>query len=144
MARGIVVREIMTTPVEVIDADASIREAAKRMSEKGIGSLVVVKDGNVVGIVTERDLVRAIGEGVDLDAPVSTIMTEDVYAITPETSVLKALEMMRMHGVRHLPVVTENEDLVGIVSLRDLAFAVAAEMIMRRLLEMIKEELSEI
>ncbi|UXD21811.1 hypothetical protein IPA_08410 [Ignicoccus pacificus DSM 13166] len=144
MVRGIAVREVMSTPVAVIDADASIREAAKKMNELGIGSLVVVKDGEIVGIVTERDLVRAIAEGADLDAPVSTIMSEEVYAVAPETSVLKALEMMRMHGVRHLPVVNENDELLGIVSLRDLAFAVAAEMVMKRLLEMLREELEEI
>ena len=144
MVRGIAVREIMSTPVEVIDANASIREAAKRMAERGIGSLLVVDGNSLVGIVTERDLVRAIAEGVDLDAPVKTIMSEDVYAITPDTSVLKAMEMMRMHGVRHLPVVDEEDNLLGIVSIRDLAFAVAAEMILRRLLEMLREELSEI
>jgi len=140
----ILVREIMSTPVEVIDANASIREAAKRMSEKGIGSLLVVDGNSLVGIVTERDLVRAIAEGIDLDAPVKNIMTEDVYAISPDTSVLKAMEMMRMHGVRHLPVVDDEDNLLGIVSLRDLAFAVAAEMVLRRLLEMLREEFSEI
>ena len=144
MVSRILVREIMSTPVEVIDANASIREAAKRMSEKGIGSLLVVDGNSLVGIVTERDLVRAIAEGIDLDAPVKNIMTEDVYAISPDTSVLKAMEMMRMHGVRHLPVVDDEDNLLGIVSLRDLAFAVAAEMVLRRLLEMLREEFSEI
>jgi len=139
--RPLTVGDVMSKPVVVIGVNNSLREAAKEMVEKGVGSLVVVdNEGEVVGIVTERDIVRAVAQGLSYDTPVSEIMTPDVMTVTPETSVLKALEMMRMHNVRHLPVATD-EELVGMVSLRDLAFAVAAEMILKRLYEFVKEEL---
>ncbi|NPA85763.1 MAG: CBS domain-containing protein [Crenarchaeota archaeon] len=141
--RRLTVRDVMSKPVVVIGVNNTLRDAAKKMAEEGIGSLVVVdEEGNVVGIVTERDVVDAVAKGVSYDAPVSEVMTPDVMTVTPETSVLKALEMMRMHGVRHLPVATDDE-LVGMVSLRDLAFAVAAEMVMNRLYELIREGLEE-
>ena len=142
--RPITVADVMSKPVIVIGKNNTLREAAKEMAEKGVGSLVVVdEEGNVVGIVTERDVVRAVAEGKDFETPVSEIMTPDVLTVSPETSVLKAIEMMKMHNVRHLPVATD-EEVVGMVSLRDLAFAVAAEMIIKRILEMVKEELSEL
>ena len=142
--RPITVADVMSKPVIVIGKNNTIREAAKEMVEKGVGSLVVVdEEGKVVGIITERDVVRAVADGKDLETPVSEIMTPDVLTVSPETSVLKAIEMMKMHNVRHLPVATD-EEVVGMVSLRDLAFAVAAEMIIKRILEMVKEELSEL
>ena len=137
----ITVRDVMSTPVEVIRDSASIREAAKRMIEEGIGSLIVVNDeGEALGIVTERDIVRAVAEGVDLDSPVSGLMSEELLTVEPTTSVLKALEMMKAHGVRHLPVV-EGDEIIGLISLRDLAFAAATEMLINRLLHTLKEEL---
>ncbi len=142
--RGLTVRDVMKKPVLVIGVNNTIREAAKKMVENGVGSLVVIDNNeNVVGIVTERDLARAIAEGVDLESPVAEIMSEDVYTVHPDTGVLKAIEMMKLHNIRHLPVV-EDEKLIGIVSLRDLAYAAVAEMIIRRILEVIKEELEEI
>ncbi len=137
----ITVRDVMSSPIEVIRDTATIREAAQKMIEGGIGSLIVVNDeGEAVGIVTERDVVRAVAEGVDTESPVSTIASEELVTIEPTTSVLKALEVMKAHGIRHLPIVEEDE-IVGLVSLRDLAFAAAAEMLISRLLHTLKEEL---
>ncbi len=139
--RSITVKDVMSKPVVVIGINNTLRDAAKEMMEKGVGSLVVVdQNGDVVGIITERDIVRAVAEGKSFDTPVSEVMTPDVLTVTPETSVLKALEMMKMHNVRHLPVATD-EELIGMVSLRDLAFAVAAEMVLKRLYEFLREEL---
>ena len=142
--RGLTVRDVMKKPVIVIGTNNTIREAAKKMVEKGIGSLVVIDSNEeVVGIVTERDLAKAIAEGIDLESPVTEIMSDEVFTVAPETSVLKAIEMMKLHNIRHLPVV-EDDKLIGIVSLRDLAYAAVAEMIIRRILEVLKEELEEI
>jgi len=142
--RPITVADVMSKPVVVIGVNNTLREAAKEMMDKGVGSLVVVDEkGDVVGIITERDVVRAVAEGKDLNAPVSEVMTPDVLTVSPETSVLKAIETMKMHNVRHLPVASDDE-IVGMVSLKDLAFAVAAEMILKRIYEMLKEELSEL
>ncbi len=144
VVRSLTVRDVMKKPVIVIGTNNTIREAAKKMTEKGVGSLVVIDNNEeVVGIVTERDLARAIAEGVDLESPITEIMSDEVYTVAPETSVLKAIEMMRLHNIRHLPVV-EDDKLIGMVSLRDLAYAAVAEMIIRRILEVLKEELEEI
>ena len=134
------VKDIMNKKVLTIEPDKTLREAAKIMNENDVGSLVVVKGGEVVGIITERDVVRAVAEGLNPDeTKVSEVMSDEVYTALPETSVLKAMEMMRAHRIRHLPIVDESGKLVGIVSLRDLAHAAALQLLINRILALAKE-----
>ncbi len=134
------VKDIMNKKVLTIEPDKTIREAAKIMNENDVGSLVVVKGEEVVGIITERDIVRAMAEGLNPDeTKVSDVMTSEVFTALPDTSVLKAIEMMRAHRIRHLPVVDEKGKLVGIVSLRDLAHAAALQLLINRIVALARE-----
>ena len=99
-----------------------IADAATMLTENKIGSLLVVNgDDDIVGILSERDIVHGMEpHGADLhDVPVSELMTSDLIRCTPEDTVLKAMAMMTDLRIRHLPVF-EGDELLGIISLGDL------------------------
>jgi CBS domain-containing protein len=116
------VEEIMTADVPAVDPAASIGEAAEKMIEAGVGAVVVLEDmARLVGIVTERDLMRAVAQRARAaEARVRQWMTETVITIEPETTVQDAAKLMFERNFRHLPVVKEGR-LLGIVSLRRLS-----------------------
>lgn len=116
------VRDVMSTPVESVGLDAPLREAAKQMQRRRIGDVFVVDDaGQLRGIVTDRDLaVRAIAEDRSLDTPVQEIMSAIAAAVSPTATVTAALDLMRQHEVRRLPVVEEGRPH-GVVSLGDVS-----------------------
>jgi CBS domain-containing protein len=116
------VEEIMTTNPRTVNVDDTVLQAAQVMRDNDIGDAIVVDDGQVTGIVTDRDIsVRAVADGRDPDStPVAEIATTGIKAIEPGASVDDALRMMREHDIRRLPVV-KNGRPVGIVSLGDLA-----------------------
>ncbi|MQA04724.1 MAG: CBS domain-containing protein [Streptosporangiales bacterium] len=94
----------------------------KRLAEHNIGAVVVSGDGTSVdGIVSERDVVRSLAGGPEpLQAAVSTIMTTDVRTCLPDDSVDQLMLLMTQHRIRHLPVVTEDGEVAGIVSIGDV------------------------
>ena len=116
------VEEVMTTNPRTANVDDTVLEAAQLMRDNDIGDVIVVQDGEVTGIVTDRDIVvRAVAGGRDVESTtVGEIATTGVEAIEPDASVDDALRMMREHDIRRLPVV-KNGRPVGIVSLGDLA-----------------------
>lgn len=96
------------------------------MADRGHGSVAVIDGRDLVGIVTERDVVRAIADGVDLGSePVRSRMAAEPDVFGPEVDVFEAGEFLLESGYRHLPVV-EDGTLLGVVSLRDLLRAVLA------------------
>lgn len=118
------VREIMRADVLDVEMAATLQEAAQAMRDKNISSLVVTERDRLVGIMTERDMVTAMADGVDAEvAHVRDYMTSSPVSVTPGTSIEEATQNMLEHGFRHLPVVDEDQRLVGIVSIRDLARA---------------------
>jgi CBS domain-containing protein len=99
------------------------------MAASGHGSLGVIDGRRLVGVITERDLVRAIASGVDFSTdPVASHMSSDPDTFGPETDVSEAAGWIAEYGYRHLPVV-EDDVLIGIVSVRDLLTAVVADQI---------------
>ena len=116
------VEEIMTRDPRTVEASATLRDAARVMSESDIGDVVVTDGGKVTGIVTDRDIVvRAVAEGRDPDStPVGDVATTGVETIEPEASVDDALSRMREKDIRRLPVAKKGRP-VGIISLGDLA-----------------------
>lgn len=108
--------------VVTIRPDASIAEAVAALAEHNVGALVVSEDGGSIdGIVSERDVVRALdrlGAGV-LEPQVSTIMSRDVHTCSPDDTVESLMAAMTKHRVRHLPVV-EGGVLAGMVSIGDV------------------------
>jgi CBS domain-containing protein len=117
-----IVRDVMATNLQSIDATASIRQAAAVMRDNDIGDVLVVADGNLRGIVTDRDLVvRALAEGRQADAtPVGEVCSPELAVVDAQAEVAEAADIMGRHAVRRLPVI-DNEEVVGIVSLGDLA-----------------------
>lgn len=114
------VEEIMSAPVKTVSSETTITEAARILREESIGSLVVGAD-IIEGIVTETDIVDAVGRELDLDATtVEEVMTDPVVTVRPHEAVYIAGERMGHNAVKKLPV-TENGKPVGIVTTTDLA-----------------------
>jgi CBS domain-containing protein len=112
--------DIMTSPVFTAAPESPVVDVAAAMVRRGFGSAVVLDGTLLVGIVTERDVLRAAAAGAELtQSPVSRWMTRDPQTAEPDLDVEGAVELMLGGGFRHLPVV-EGVTLVGIVSLRDL------------------------
>jgi CBS domain-containing protein len=105
-----------------IEADASVLEAVKRMVEANIGSLLVRDGGEVAGIVTERDYLRSVAlEGpTDEQVTVREIMSSPLIVVSPETTIDECMALMTDRRIRHVPVVGEDGDVVGIVSIGDV------------------------
>jgi CBS domain-containing protein len=117
------IRDVMVRDVVTIDASATVVEAAQRMVEANVGVLPVIENGELRGVLTDRDLVvRALAREAD---PRSTragdCATAEVFAARPEWDVDQALEMMSRHQVGRLPVVDDEERPIGIVTLSSLA-----------------------
>ena len=113
------VSEVMSTPLETIGADEPLREAARRMDSSDISALVVTAGGGC--IITQSDIVGAVAaEGDISETVVGDVMTEDVETVTPNLLMEEVAAMMTMYGVKHLPVVDESGDYVGMVSSTDV------------------------
>ena len=115
LLRDVSVRHLLT-----VDPGATLRRAAKVMTERGVGCAVVIENEKVAGIITERDILRAIAADQVMDeTKVHEVMTRDVVSGAPGWDILRAANAMTEGGFRHL-LVMEMDDPVGIVSLRDL------------------------
>ncbi|RNI23816.1 CBS domain-containing protein [Flexivirga caeni] len=107
--------------VVAVTSDASVRQLVQTLAEHNIGAVLVVDDGAVAGIISERDVVRALPEKADrlLDQPVSSLMTTGVVTCAPDDEISALAASMTEHRFRHLPVVQDGE-LLGIVSIGDI------------------------
>jgi len=109
-------------PLYHVESTKKVREAARAMTERNIGAIAVLDSGRLVGVFSERDIMtRVVVPGLDADStPVSQVMTRDIVVADPGEDVNAALKKMHSLGCRHLPVVEEGKNLVGMISLRDL------------------------
>jgi CBS domain-containing protein len=115
------IRDVMTSNPTTVSPDDTIQTAARIMRAQDTGAVPVVKNGRVLAVLTDRDIVvRVVAEGASATGPVSEIATNDVVCASPDMSTREASELMSEHQIRRLPVV-ENDRLVGIVSIGDLA-----------------------
>ena len=108
--------------VLTIDASVTVFDAIKRMVEANVGSLLVTENGKLSGIVTERDYLRRVTlEGrKETETPVREIMTSPLVYVTPETSIEECMAVMTERRIRHLPVMGENRETLGVVSIGDV------------------------
>ena len=115
---------ITRSSVVTLPRDATVRQASQVMTEHGIGALLIMEEGELLGIFSERDaLTRVLAQGLDPDETrLAEAMTANPVTITPETLAVDALRLMTEVGFRHLPIV-ENERVRGIISLRDFVGA---------------------
>src|SRR5690606_8614873 len=112
------VRDVMTAEPVTLDAASPIRRAAALMKERDVGDVLVTEDGELHGILTDRDIVvRALATGRDLDGAIGEICTTSPVTVGPEDALDAARDRMRKRAVRRIPVVDEENQPVGIVSL---------------------------
>ena len=115
------VSEIMTAAAVTDRADDTLAEAARKMWEQQTGSLLVMDGESLIGIITERDVLKAVATGTPLEETrISEVMAKDLVTVHPGASLREAAGIMTDKWIRHLPVV-EKGNLVGILSQRDLA-----------------------
>jgi signal-transduction protein with cAMP-binding, CBS, and nucleotidyltransferase domain len=116
--------EIISHSVLTVGPITTLRDAARAMVERRVGSVVIVTDDGKPAIMTERDLMRAIAAGADPDeACVEDHMTPDAISASPSWDILEASKQMREGGFRHLLVMDENGTIAGVLSMRDVLWA---------------------
>lgn len=119
------VGELMTRDLIVVESTATVSEAAALMGSNKAGSVVVLQNGKLEGIFTERDIVRALAAYFDAAKhPVEEWMTRDPKTVSPGTDESEALNIMLDNGFRHLPVV-DGGSVVGMISIRDVSHQTA-------------------
>jgi CBS domain-containing protein len=111
-----------TSGLLTIDAHASVLEAARQMIEANVGSMLVTVEGEITGIVTERDYLRRVvlEEKSSRETSVQEIMTSPLIVVTPETTVEECMSIITERRIRHLPVADEGGEVVGLVSIGDV------------------------
>ncbi|WP_282019276.1 CBS domain-containing protein [Planomicrobium okeanokoites] len=115
------VADIMTKEVDTCNPGHSLQEVAAKMKEINVGSILICENEKLVGIITDRDIVvRGIADNLSLESAVSEILSENMVTGNKDMSVEEAAELMADHQIRRLPIV-ENDKVVGIVSLGDIA-----------------------
>jgi len=120
------VQDVMTQATVTESAADSLRSAAERMWREQTGSLLITDDGQLTGIITERDVLRAVALGADPDrSSVDEVMTAQPFTVPPQMPLQEAAREMAVRWIRHLPVVADGR-LLGVVSMRDVTGVFAA------------------
>ena len=116
------IRSIMNEEFETITPDASVEEAALLMKASGVGALPVKNNGEVLGVVTDRDItIKAIASGMDpRETPVQRIMTRELVYTNEDSSIEEALKSMKIHNIRRLLVLNDKHKLVGCIHIRQI------------------------
>jgi CBS domain-containing protein len=122
------VGDMMTKDVKTAGADASFADAARILQDNRISSVIITEGNRVAGIVTERDLVNVVADGLDPSAvKVGERMTRELATVDPRTDIADAAQLMADRRIRHLPVMDKGS-LAGVISIRDLTDWAVEEM----------------
>lgn len=134
------VKEIMTSPVEEIGADAKVFQAAKMMKMLNIGVLPVIRGEEIVGIVTDRDIaIRVVAERLDPQkTPVGQVMTAEVICCSEDTTIEEAAGLLEENQVHRLLVLSNNK-VCGIISIADVVRNINNDRLIREILQSICE-----
>lgn len=113
-----------------VNPGTTVKEAAKLMGEKNIGSTIVVREGKPIGILTDRDiLLRVMNNGLDPEkTSVDEIMTEQIVTLREDTGLFEALQQIKGKGIRRFPIVDAKGNLQGIMTLDDILYLLGKEM----------------
>lgn len=117
------IKDIMTTDIACVDTKSTAADAAKKMKDQNVGSVLVIDQQKLQGLVTDRAIaMKAVAAEKDpRKVPVTEIMTRDIVGCSEEDDVFDALQAMGKNRIRRMPVVNEQSQLVGVVSLADIA-----------------------
>jgi CBS domain-containing protein len=118
----------VTRSVLTVKENDCLRDAAIWMMERGVGSAVVLKDGRPSGIVTDRDTLKAVAQDLDGNVTVGGVLTRKLTTASEGLDLFEAARLMRDKGFRHLVVVDDDGDLVGVFSMRDLVVGLLEEL----------------
>jgi IMP dehydrogenase len=122
--------EMFQSEVVTVDPEASVECAVHKMKHDNVGAVVVIDDGNVVGIVTDRDIACKLGTNeAKPGTPVNEIMSKDVVTIWDDQGVFNATQYMVGHKIRRLPIIDRSNHLVGMVTSDDLFVLLARELL---------------
>ena len=114
------VKDVMKTNVISIDSSKTIKEAACMMDDSNVGCVIITKDDNPVGILTERDFVKRVAaQNKDLSSPLSDVMSSPLTTINSDETVWEAAEKMKQNSIHKLPVLDDNK-VTGIITTTDL------------------------
>jgi CBS domain-containing protein len=116
----------MSRDLLTVEAGLPVVAVARRMVDRNVGAVLVLEDGRLAGIMTERDLMRAVARGLRDDAVVGECMTANPDTVAPDDTIEHAAVLMIHGGYRHLPVV-DGDDVVGVISIRDLVQVVVED-----------------
>lgn len=132
--KGQTIAEVMTGEPICVESDTPVREAAQRMRDSDVGDVLVLENGVLCGIVTDRDIVvRCVAEDADpSEMEVGDLCSDELVTLAPSDLTADAVKLMKQKAVRRLPVV-EGERAVGIVTLGDLAVAQDAQSALGRI-----------
>jgi CBS domain-containing protein len=123
----VTVNRLMEWPVATVDSDATLAAVAQALAEYEVGALAVMDDDALVGVISERDIVVHIAQGANLEhVTAAEVMATELVTVAPTATVVEAARLMIESGVRHLPVLAEDDDLVGFLSVRAVVEALAA------------------
>jgi CBS domain-containing protein len=123
------VSELMTKAAITDAPDDTLAEAAAKMRQQQTGSLLIMEGSKLSGIVTERDLLKVVGDGQDpKSVSIRDVMTADPVTVDPDSTIQEAARIMFDKWFRHLPVTSSDGTVVGVISLRDLLTLVARGM----------------
>ncbi len=115
-------REIMTKDVQTANREMTLQAVAVLMRDGDMGSLPIVENGKLAGIVTDRDVViRAVAEGKDANTQIGDVMTTDVFSVKENDFVFEAIRLMGDKQVRRVPIINDAGELAGIIAMADVA-----------------------
>jgi CBS domain-containing protein len=117
------IKDIMTREIACVDASSTAADAAKKMKDQNVGTILIVDRDQLKGLVTDRAITtRAVAENKDpRSVPVTDIMTKEIVGCSEEDDVFDALKTMGENKIRRMPVVNDQDQLVGVISMADIA-----------------------
>jgi CBS domain-containing protein len=114
-------RDLMLTDIVTTKGNAVIKEAIELLFKRHIGCIVVVNDDQkCIGIFTERDAIRIVAQDLPLDATIEKVMTKDPFTVNEDSTFEQAKSIIKMHQIRHLPVIDKDGKIVGLISVRHI------------------------
>jgi CBS domain-containing protein len=117
----LLVKHMMITNVITANPSMTVKETIETLYKKHIGCIVSIdEDNRCKGIFTERDAIRLVAENVELDQPLDKVMTKNIITIREDSSINEVRRTIQTHSIRHLPVVNQEDRLVGLLSVRAL------------------------
>ena len=131
-------KDVMKTDIIELDGSVSIQDAASKMTDAKIGSVIVTSEGKHVGILTEKDFISIAAEGRPLFTAISEVMSSPIISIDSEETVWEAAELMKEKNIHKIPV-QENDKIVGILTATDLVkiCSLGSDSEMRRICDQI-------